>query len=195
MANRPIAPISITPISIKDGGRDKARLAQDLGECFARYGFAVIADHGIAPGLIADAFDRTRQFFNLPDAVKRRYIVANGGGQRGYTAFGIEQAKGADRPDLKEFWHVGRALPAGHRLAGSMPPNLTVTEIADFNAATYRLYAALDALGLRVLSGIALYLGLAPDFFDDKIEEGNSILRLLHYPPVSGNPSGARRRP
>ena len=183
---------AITPISIKHGDSNKAKLAQDLGECFARYGFAVIADHGVTTQVINDAFDRTKQFFALPEAVKRKYIVPGGGGQRGYTAFGIEQAKGADRPDLKEFWHVGRELPAGHRLSDSMPPNLTVTEIADFNAKTYALYEALDTLGLRVLSGIAVFLGLAPDFFDDKIEDGNSILRLLHYPPVSANASGVR---
>ncbi len=183
---------TITPISIKDGDRDKARLAKDLGACFARYGFAVISEHGIGQAVIDDAFDRTKQFFALPEDVKRKYIVPNGGGQRGYTAFGIEQAKGADRPDLKEFWHVGRALSAGHRLSGSMPPNLTVTEIPDFNAKTYALYQSLDALGLRVLSGIAVYLGLAPDFFDGKVKEGNSILRLLHYPPVKPNASGVR---
>ena len=183
---------AITPISIKEGEKDKAKLAKDLGACFARYGFAIISEHGIGQAVIDDAFDRTKQFFALPESVKRKYIVPNGGGQRGYTAFGIEQAKGADRPDLKEFWHVGRSLPAGHRLADSMPPNLTVTEIPDFNAKTYALYQALDALGLRVLSGIAVYLGLAPDFFDDKIKEGNSILRLLHYPPVKPNASGVR---
>ena len=183
---------AIPPLSIKQGESDKAKFAQELGDCFARYGFAVISDHGIPQPVIDDAFGRTKDFFALPETVKRQYIVPNGGGQRGYTAFGIEQAKGADRPDLKEFWHVGRALPAHHRLSGSMPPNLKVTEIGDFNVKTYALYEALDGLGLRVLTGIATYLGLAPNFFEDKIKEGNSILRLLHYPPVKPGASGVR---
>src|SRR4051812_16860461 len=97
---------AITPISIEKGESNKAKLAQELGACFARYGFAVIADHGVPAATIDDAFDRTKKFFALPEATKRRYLVPGGGGQRGYTAFGIEQAKGADRPDLKEFWHV-----------------------------------------------------------------------------------------
>jgi len=179
----------IEPISIATS--DKAALARALGECFARYGFAVIANHGIAPRAIDETFDRTRQFFALPEAIKRQYAVPGGAGQRGYTPFGIETAKGADRPDLKEFWHVGRNLPKG-MVDATLPPNLTVTELPDFNAVTYRLFEALDDLGLRVLEGIAVYLGLDPHYFDSKVRYGNSILRLLHYPPVSPNASGAR---
>jgi isopenicillin N synthase-like dioxygenase len=182
---------TITPLSIADGTRDLAKFAQNLGACFERYGFAVIADHGIAPSIINDAFDRTRRFFALSEAAKKKYMVPGGGGQRGYTPFGIETAKGAARADLKEFWHVGRQLPLGHRFSAIMPPNLHVSEIADFDSATYRLYEAMDALGLRLLQAIAHYLGLAPEFFSN-VTEGNSILRLLHYPPVSADAQGVR---
>ncbi|MBL8642978.1 MAG: 2-oxoglutarate and iron-dependent oxygenase domain-containing protein, partial [Rhodospirillaceae bacterium] len=115
---------AIAPLSIADGARDIAGFAQNLGADFARYGFAVVSDHGIAPSVIDDAFDRTRAFFALPEDVKRRYLIPNGGGQRGYTPFGIETAKGAARADLKEFWHVGRNLPLGHKFASFMPPNV-----------------------------------------------------------------------
>ncbi|MDX2145756.1 MAG: 2-oxoglutarate and iron-dependent oxygenase domain-containing protein [Rhodospirillaceae bacterium] len=182
----------IPPLSIAKGARDLPAFAGALGESFARYGFAVISDHGIAPDVIASAFDRTRAFFALPEAVKRKYLVPGGGGQRGYTPFGIETAKGAARADLKEFWHVGRELPPGHRYRAFMPPNIAVAEIADFNAAAYRLYEAMDALGLRILNGIARYLGLAPDYFDAHVSLGNSILRLLHYPPVPEGAVGVR---
>ena len=182
---------NIIPLSISDGERDQAKFAQNLGACFERYGFAVISDHGIAHAIINDAFDRTRRFFALPEAVKKHHLVAGGGGQRGYTPFGVETAKGSARADLKEFWHVGRQLPVGHRFTSLMPSNLHVTEITDFDAATYRLYAAMDELGLRLLSFIARYLGLAAEFFSN-VSEGNSILRLLHYPPVSATAQGVR---
>ena len=192
MAERGVALKSIEPISIKEGERDSDKFAQALGDCFTRYGFAVISEHGIRPDIIHDGFDRARQFFALPEDIKRRYVVPAGGGQRGFTPFGIETAKGAARADLKEFWHVGRNLPPGHALATTMPPNLHVGEIADFDAATYRLFESMDALGLRILSGIALFLGLPADFFDAKVAMGNSILRLLHYPPVSSGAEGIR---
>ena len=182
---------AIQPISIARGEADQPTFAKTLGECFARYGFAVIADHGIPPAVIADTFDRTRRFFDLPRETKARYVVPGGGGQRGYTPFGIETAKGANRPDLKEFWHVGRNLRRGET-DPTMPPNLTVTEIPDFNDITYRLFEALDDLGLRILRGIALYLDLPANFFDDKVSGGNSILRLLHYPPVTPGATGVR---
>ena len=183
---------SITPLSIAAGEGDKAGFAQALGACFARTGFAIISEHGIPPAVIEAAFDRTRAFFALPEDVKRRYIVPGGGGQRGFTPFGVETAKGADRADLKEFWHVGRNLPGGHSLNATMPPNLHVAETADFDTSTYDLFEAMDALGIRILSGIALYLGLPVDFLDAKVGVGNSILRLLHYPPVSPNARGVR---
>lgn len=183
---------SIAPISIAEADKDLAGFAAKLGQSFASTGFAVICDHGISDAMIKDSFDTTARFFALPEDVKRRYLVPNGGGQRGYTPFGIETAKGADRADLKEFWHVGRNLPADHRLAPTMPANLSVSEIPEFDAVTYRLFEAMDTLGLRILKGIAVYLGLAPEFFTDKVECGNSILRLLHYPPMKPGAVGIR---
>lgn len=183
---------AIHPISVATIDQNTTSVARALGDCFARFGFAVVSDHDVSQSTIDAAFDATRRFFALADDVKRRYIVPGGGGQRGFTPFGIETAKGADRPDLKEFWHVGRVLPPHHRLAANMPTNLHVREIAAFDTATSRLFSALDALGLRLLRAIAAYLGLKPDYFDACVSDGNSILRLLHYPPVSPNATGVR---
>jgi len=183
---------TIAPISVAEGETELPRFAQALGESFSRTGFAVISDHGITDKIINESFDVTRRFFALPENVKRLYLVQGGAGQRGYTPFGIETAKGETRADLKEFWHVGRNLPAGHRLASTMPENLRVSEIQDFDVVTYRLYQAMDELGMRILRGIAAYLNLSPDFFRDKVECGNSILRLLHYPPLMPGATGLR---
>jgi len=182
----------ITPLSIADSAQNPEKFARALGACFERYGFAVIAEHGIATYIIDNAFDLTRQFFALPDTTKRKYLVPGGGGQRGYTPFGIETAKGAERADLKEFWHVGRNLTPGHRFTPIMPSNLHVAELHDFDVATYRLYDAMDTLGLRLLSALARYLNLRTDYFDNAVKDGNSILRLLHYPPVSAQAQGVR---
>ncbi len=185
-------PPSIAPVPLALHDADFDGFAQALGQSFARYGFAVIADHDLQPALVEGALERTRAFFALPEAVKRRYHVAGGGGQRGYTPFGIEAAKGAALRDLKEFWHMGRDLPPGHAYRAQMPDNLWPTEVDGFQAYVSGLYAGLDDLGRRLLRAIARYLGLADRFFDDPVRLGNSILRLLHYPPVPPGAPGVR---
>lgn len=182
----------IASISLADAASDPRGFAGALGMSFERFGFAVIADHGIDAGIIARADEAARAFFELPEKAKRRYHIAGTGGARGYTPFGIETARDATQSDLKEFWHVGRELPTGHPFAALMPPNIWPEEIADFHSAQLALFDAFDATGRRLLSAIALHLGLAPDWFDDAVRDGNSVLRLLHYPPVAADAPGIR---
>ena len=169
------------------------RLAQELGDSFKTFGFAMVRDHGLDPALVRRAWDLTAQFFALPEAEKRRYFIAGQGGARGYTPFGTEIAKGAKLHDLKEFWHVGRDLPPGHRLADSMPPNVWPDRPEGFRETFEQLYAEMDRVGAVILSRIAVWLGLDAHWFDAAIDDGNSVLRLLHYPPVPDAESGAIR--
>ncbi len=182
----------VPSVSLATPHTDPDGFAQAIGQSFERFGFAVVADHGIPADLIARAEESAKAFFALPDDVKRAYCVAGGMGQRGYTPFRVETAKGETIADLKEFWHVGRELPAGHRYAAHMPANLWPSEIADFRSTCIALFAAFETAGQRILSAIARYLGLAPDHFDDAIADGNSILRLLHYPPIGPDAPGIR---
>jgi isopenicillin N synthase-like dioxygenase len=177
-------PPRIDPVSFAAVGADFAAFSQALGQSFARFGFAVISDHGLSQAKIEAALAAAKVFFALPDEVKRRYQVGLAG-QRGYTPFGIETAKGHAHYDLKEFWHVGRDLPPGHRFAAQMPQNVWPdTDAPGFHEAVGWLFGALDAMGLKVLEAVAAWLGLERGFFAPTVGEGNSILRLLHYPPV-----------
>lgn len=172
---------------------DPAELSHDIGASFQQFGFAMVKDHGLDADLVARAWAQTQAFFALPDAQKRAYAVPGIGGARGYTPFRTEIAKGAKVSDLKEFWHVGRDLPVGHPLAGAMPPNVWPAEIAGFHETFTTLYAAFDQVGARIFSRIAVWLRLDEHWFDPAIADGNSVLRLLHYPPVPGAPDGAIR--
>lgn len=167
-------------------------LAKDFGSSFQRFGFALVADHGLDPALVARGWELTAAFFAQDEAAKRRWHVAGGGGQRGYTPFGTEIAKGAAVHDLKEFWHVGRES-SGDPLTGSMPANVWPDAPAGFRETFTALFAEFDRIGAQILSHIAVWLGLAPDWFDPAIAGGNSILRLLHYPPIPGDTRGAIR--
>jgi isopenicillin N synthase-like dioxygenase len=169
-------------------------IADELGRSFAEYGFAVVRDHGIPQALIDEAEAVSKAFFALPDAVKRAYKIEGGGGARGYTPFGTEKAKDAEVFDLKEFWHVGRSLPPGHPLAEFMAPNIWPDEVEGFKETMSALFAAFETAGGRVLEAIALHLGRPRDFFAASVEDGNSVMRLLHYPPLGDDaPEGAIR--
>ena len=175
---------AIPPVSFRRYGADFEGFARDLGASFARYGFAVVADHGLDQSRIDAANADAKAFFALPEEVKRGYKLAGASGQRGYTPFGVETAKGAEHFDLKEFWHVGRELPSGHPYHARMPDNVWPSEIPGFREDLSWLYESLEALGDKILRAIARYLQLDPGFFAPTTELGNSVLRLLHYPPA-----------
>lgn len=177
---------SNTDIAVVSLAQPLDSIADELGRSFQQYGFAVIRDHGIPQKLIDRAEALSKQFFALPDEVKRVYHIPGGGGARGYTPFGTEKAKDAKVHDLKEFWHVGRELPEGHPLAEFMADNVWPSEVAGFRETFSELYAAFEEAGGRVLEGIALHLGLDREFFAPTIEDGNSVMRLLRYPPLEG---------
>jgi len=164
---------------------DREAFVAELGAAYREWGFAGIRGHGIAQSRIDAAYDAFRRFFALPEEVKRRYHVPGGGGARGYTPFMVETAKDSQYPDLKEFWHVGREIPRDSRHAADMPPNLWPEEVPGFREAAYGLYTALDELGSHVLSALALHIDLPADWFADKTDFGNSILRPIHYPPIT----------
>lgn len=173
--------MTIRPVSYLQQARDADGFARELGASFERYGFAVLSDHPIPAAVIDPALADARALFALPEEVKRLHRPANGAGQRGHTPFGVEIAKGATHHDLKEFWHVGRELTGG----GALPPNVWPAEPPGFRPHLLALYAALDALGARVLAAVARHLGLADTWFEPAVREGDSLLRLLHYPPVA----------
>jgi isopenicillin N synthase-like dioxygenase len=183
--------ISVPSLSLAAQTVSPATFAKDFGGSFECFGFAIIVDHGIDAALIERAWAATKAFFAQPTDAKMPYKSPKGGA-RGYTPFGIEIAKGATENDLKEFWHVGRDLPAGHAYSSSMPPNIWPDHPPEFKAVFTELFAEFDRVGAQLLSAIALYLGLASDWFVEPVRDGNSVLRLLHYPPISADASGIR---
>ncbi|WP_417620822.1 isopenicillin N synthase family dioxygenase [Parasphingorhabdus sp.] len=175
---------TLAAVSLAMADTDKNGFAERIGRSFSDWGFAVVADHGIPAELIERAESMSRAFFALPEDVKRSYHIAGSGGARGYTPFGTESAKDSDIHDLKEFWHIGRDLPAGHPFEAVMPPNVWPKELDGFRETYLEMFAAFDKAGARILEAIARFLDLPADFFVDTVRDGNSVMRLIHYPPV-----------
>jgi len=163
----------------------KAQFVSGLYKGLKDYGFIILKDHGVAPSLLHQAYGLLEEFYKLPVETKRSYISKAGGGQRGYTPFGQEHAKDAQVMDLKEFWHVGREVADGHPLQEKYyPNNIWPTEVPEFERVFSKLYADLEEAGQAMLEALTGPLEVSKDFFRQMTHEGNSILRLLHYPAI-----------
>jgi isopenicillin N synthase-like dioxygenase len=174
----------VPTLDIRRYDSDRDAFVAELGAAYREFGFCCISGHGIARELIDGAYDAFQRFFALPTETKLKYHIPGSGGARGYTPFKVETAKGSQYADLKEFWHIGREIPRDSKFADVMPPNVWPAEVPDFKRWGYGLYQALDDLGSRVLRALALHIEQPENFFEDKIDAGNSILRPIHYPPI-----------
>jgi len=161
----------------------QAKFVQSLGEAYQNIGFVAVKNHGLADQLTASLYDSVKQFFNLSETTKLKYEIKNLGGQRGYTAKGKEHAKGRSVGDLKEFYHVGQEVSANKESLG-YPANIFPQEVPEFSKSTVEAFQTLETAGIQILRAIALYLNLDEFYFDDKVSQGNSILRAIHYFPL-----------
>jgi len=174
----------------------KQNFVQNLGEIFQDIGFVAIKNHGLSDDLTARLYKSVKEFFALSEAAKLRYEIKNLGGQRGYTSKGKEHAKGRDIGDLKEFYHVGQALSETDCLRLKYPTNVFPIEVPEFEKATIEAFRTLELAGLQILRAIALHLNLDEHYFDNQVNQGNSILRAIHYFPIDNPeefPNGAVR--
>ena len=171
----------------------KNNFVQQLGKAYEEIGFVAVKNHGLSDEQSATLYEQVKSFFNLSEEVKKKYEVEGLAGQRGYTSFGKEHAKGRNTGDLKEFWHFGQYVEDNDPIKKEYPENVDVKELPEFNRIGKEVYQTLEKAGQNMLRAIALYLGLEETYFDDKIHNGNSILRPIHYPPITDEPKDAVR--
>ena len=171
----------------------KDKFIKDLGKGFSEIGFVAVKGHLLNDKVKDSLYKEVKQFFNLPDSVKSKYIIKGLASQRGFTPFGKEHAKGKNVGDLKEFWHFGQYVKNEPELENKYPENIIVEELDDFNKIGQKTYELLEDTGRHILRAIACYLNLEETYFDKHIFNGNSILRAIHYPPITEEPKKAER--
>lgn len=171
----------------------KMNFVQQLGEAYQNIGFVAVKNHGLSDTLTNKLYQQVQAFFELPENVKMKYEIPGLAGQRGYTSFGKEHAKGRNTGDLKEFWHFGQYVEDNDPIGKEYPENVMVNELPSFNEVGKEVYQRLEEAGRQMLKAIALFLKLDESYFDDKIHNGNSILRPIHYPPITEAPEDAVR--
>lgn len=167
---------------------EKSSFIDSLFEGIKDYGFIILKDHNVPTDRLDEAYTKSQEFFELKQEAKNKYVIENGKFQRGYTPFGKEHAKDAEVHDLKEFWHVGRELAEDHKLYSEYPQNIWPDEdVPNFKQSFLNLYEKLDETASILLNALGKALELPENYFADMIQDGNSILRLLHYPPIPDN--------
>mgnify|MGYP002621372084 CR=1 FL=1 len=171
----------------------KQKFVNEIGKAYEEIGFVALKGHFLDDKLVDELYTEVRNFFNLPLETKTKYEIPGIGGQRGYVSFGKESAKGRSSGDLKEFWHFGQYLSDGSKYESEYPANVMVEELPKFNEVGKQAYQMLEKTGVYVLRALALYLGLDEFYFDNYIKDGNSILRPIHYPPITEEPKDAVR--
>lgn len=171
----------------------KEKFVKEIGAAFEDIGFVALSGHFLSDKLVDQLYTEIKKFFQLPQDVKDTYEIEGIGGQRGYTSFGKEHAKGKKEGDLKEFWHFGQYVENNPKLEAEYPDNVTVSELPEFNTVGKETYKMLEKTAQYVLRALALHLGLEETYFDDYIKNGNSILRPIHYPPITQEPKNAVR--
>lgn len=192
MSNVGIPSVNLTDF-IHGDAQQKSAFVQALGKAYEDIGFVAVRGHFLSDELSEKLYDQVKQFYGLPVDTKAKYEVPGLAGQRGYTSFGKEHAKGRTEGDLKEFWQFGQWVDDGDPLKSEYPDNVPVNELPLFNELGKEVYQRLEETGKYMLRAIAIYLGLDEFYFDEKIHNGNSILRAIHYPPITNEPKSAVR--
>ena len=185
---------SVNLADFTEGNKEiKAAFVKELGKAFEEIGFVAVKNHGLNDALCAELYAQVKGFFTLSKKEKEAYEIEGLAGQRGYVSFGKEHAKNKNEGDLKEFWHFGQTVEDDDPIKEEYPDNVQVNELPKFNAVGREVYQKLEATGREMLRAIALHLNLDENYFDAKIHNGNSILRPIHYPPITHEPKDAVR--
>ena len=173
--------------------QQKQQFVNEIGKAYEDIGFVALKGHFLSDELVDKLYDQIKKFFSLPEDIKKSYEIDGIGGQRGYVSFGKESAKGKKEGDLKEFWHFGQYVEDNPNLKALYPKNVVVKELPEFNSVGKETFKMLEKTGVYVLRALAIYLGLNEFYFDKYVNNGNSILRPIHYPPIKEEPKAAVR--
>jgi isopenicillin N synthase-like dioxygenase len=189
--------LGIPSVDLKDfthgDAESRRKFVADLGAAFSQVGFVAVKNHGLTDETTAKLYQEVKKFFDLPLEAKLKYEIKELAGQRGYTSWGREHAKGQNEADLKEFWHFGQDVTDNDPIQTEYPDNIFTDELPEFNQIGMQVYKQLEEAGRQLLRAIAIYLNLEENYFDSRIHNGNSVLRPIHYGPILTEPKGAVR--
>ncbi len=184
--------MTVPLIDIDDLPAARAAVARAVDRACRDIGFFTIAGHGVPEALCQQMMAVSREFFDLPAALKQAVARPRPEQSRGYIAVGDENlsySRGdVSTIDLKEFFAIGPVDVSDdeyHRRPEAYPsfaPNLWPAQPAELRAVWTEYYRAMEALAARLMRVFAVALALDERFFDDKTDRHISGIRANHYP-------------
>ena len=189
---RSIPVVDLSKFKSGDEAQEREFVAE-LGQAFREVGFVSVVNHGIDEEMVQEFYDAAYAFFKLPREIKQKYEIPGAAGQRGYTSFGKEHARQSKVADLKEFFQIGQEINPGDYTSADLPSDVRVEEVPAFGSVGRDLFRAFEATGALLLKAIARFLDLEDAYFHERIQHGSSILRAIHYPPITEEPASAIR--
>jgi isopenicillin N synthase-like dioxygenase len=187
-------------------GKDKARVAREVGEACEKIGFLVIKGHGVSERTIETMLDASERFFALPTEIKARVRPTDQAVFRGYSPLAnmsLAQSMGIESPpDLREAFTINRvqdnsdpyfhSAAAGKLFAENVWPN--EQDAPSLRSAFTEYYLAMEGLATALMRIFALALDLPESFFDDKVDRHFSNMAAYHYPAMSQPPQPGQLR-
>ncbi|MAI40797.1 MAG: 2OG-Fe(II) oxygenase [Euryarchaeota archaeon] len=162
----------------------KSAFIQSVGDSLKDIGFFALKNHGIPLSAIEQSYEQGDAFFSMSEDVKRTYLQPQIAHQRGYTAFGIEHAKNNPAPDLKEFWQTGRSHPTSGKKPTYVENVWPENHLPQFREVIDGLFSRMEDVSQNLLESCSLYLGKPKSWLGSMAEDGNTIMRIIHYPPL-----------
>mmetsp|Transcript_22459 Transcript_22459/g.41825 ORF Transcript_22459/g.41825 Transcript_22459/m.41825 type:complete len:251 (+) Transcript_22459:54-806(+) len=165
---------------------DKRLCIGAIGRACRHQGFFYIVNHGIDAQLELELEEAAREYFSLPDVVKREISMERGGlAWRGSFLVGDELTSGI--PDQKEGIYYGEEHDDEEN---STPRPLRGRNLYHTSELGQRMKVVVDdymagmrRLGDLLMHALAASLGLRAEFFGEQFSHPTLLFRMFHYPP------------
>ena len=174
----------LVELDLNDFEENKDEFVNQMGKALEDIGFFALKGHGIDTELLSKCYNNSEAFFNLDYDIKSKYEKTEIHCQRGYTKFGKEHSKDNPAPDLKEFYQIGRSYDPNNIDSDVILENVWPDEIPEFENKLSSLYSKLENCSKKLLDACSIYLGMPTDWLSSMTLNGNTILRVIHYPPL-----------
>lgn len=170
------SPIPIIHLQDYADPAKKERFLVSFEHAVQEVGYFFVQGFPVEEKSLGQAYAQAINFFASNE--KHQYLSPNG--HRGYLPG--ESAKGETRIDFKEFYHIGREVASQDLERLQYEKNVWPENRKEFRFAMEPLFARIDLFKNKLGEAFSELLDQKKGFLLDMIREGDSLMRISHYP-------------